>query len=191
MLPTFVQRSAAVAILICVLSAFWLAVVAPIAGAFNSQTDDILRAQEALARYRAMAGTQSELEAQLSAAGRGDSDMVQALKGTNPQLVAADLQNKVKGIVEGAGGTLRSIQNLPVQDENGFRRIGLGVVLAGQHDALRAILHALESGQPYLFLDNVSIRASGPIGLMIGNTQLAPNLEVHFDVIGYMAPEEK
>ena len=51
----------------------------------------------------------------------------------------------------------------------------------------RRAFHALETGQPYLFLDNVKVRPwGGRRGRRGGGAQNAALLDVNFDLMGYL-----
>ena len=51
-----------------------------------------------------------------------------------------------------------STQILPASEQEGFNRVTLKVRMRGVLENTVKAFHALETGQPYLFLDNVSIR---------------------------------
>ena len=83
-----------------------------------------------------------------------------------------------------------STQILPAGEEAGFIRVALKVRMRGGLDNAVKVFHDLETGQPYLFLDNVSIlgRAQRNYGKLTlkGKTNYGYLLNVDFDLIGYM-----
>ena len=70
----------------------------------------------------------------------------------------AILQDKVQSIISAAGARLTSTQALAVEPGQGHRRIGLRLQFAADIEALRRILHDLESGRPAVVLDNLFVR---------------------------------
>ena len=99
--------------------------------------------------------------------------------------MAAELQNRLRGIVGEAGGELKSTQVLPAEDEAGARRIAVRGELAGTHSAVQRIVYALESGTPLHFVDNLSIHVDLAEESYRGQG-LDPVLDVRLDVYGYL-----
>ena len=112
------------------------------------------------------------------------------LKSTSEALAAANLQGIVKRITGSTGMEVLSTQILPAGEEAGFTRVALKVRMRGGLDNTVKVFHALETGQPYLFLDNVSIlgRAQRNYGKLKikGKASYGYLLNVDFDLIGYM-----
>lgn len=102
-------------------------------------------------------------------------------------LASADLQTRIKQTVSAAGGELSSTQVIPEHNEENAVRVGVKIRMTGSTPVLRQILHALESGKPYLFIDNLNIR---PIRMPRNPRDKNPNVEdrlsADFDVVGYM-----
>ncbi len=92
----------------------------------------------------------------------------------------AILQDKVQGIITQAGARLTSTQALPVEPGQGHRRIGLRLQFAADIEALRQILHGLESGRPALVLDNLFVRGRTARAVGVVNP-----LDVRVDVFAF------
>jgi len=136
--------------------------------------------RQELATLAAMVAARPQIEARrdaLAAGGDGQGDL---LPGATLALAAATLQGMVAATIEGAGGQLDSLTVLPPDTVGGFRRVGLRVAFLATTQGLREITHALESGEPALFLSNVTIR--GDDG---GGDGASPVLTVGFDVLGF------
>ena len=91
--------------------------------------------------------------------------------------------------MEQAGGTLRSAQSLEVEavaEVAGVRRAGLKVRFAADIDSLAAILYELETGEPYLFVEGLSIREPRRQRRRRDEPEQAPELDVVLDLYGYM-----
>ncbi len=109
-----------------------------------------------------------------------------------PALAAADLQQRVKSLVEGAGGNLLSVQALPVVEEGGVVRVAVGVTVQGDVGMLQKTLHGLESQVPLLFVDNLEVSARQfrprlPDGKIAPYTRVQLNSQ--FEVSGYLRKE--
>jgi general secretion pathway protein M len=105
------------------------------------------------------------------------------LTSTSEALAAADLQRIVKQIAGTKGMEVLSTQILPASEEAEFTRVALKVRMRGVLDNLVEVFHTLETGQPYLFLDNVSVRSTSR---RRHSDIAAQMLDVDFDLIGYM-----
>ena len=106
------------------------------------------------------------------------------LKSASPSLAAAELQEKVKTILDENGAKVSSMQILSHKDEGAYRKVSVALQLTAPHSALKAMLYALESARPYLFVDNFSVRA--PYNAATRNDLTAePDLTVQFDLTAY------
>jgi general secretion pathway protein M len=107
------------------------------------------------------------------------------LKSTSEALAAANLQGIIERVAGSKNMEVLSTQILPSSTEAGFTRVALKVRMRGSMDNTVKVFHALETGQPYLFLDNVSIRSHAR--RRIGKFKIGQDLlNVDFDLIGYM-----
>ena len=104
-------------------------------------------------------------------------------------LASADLQTRIKDTVNRAGGELISTQVIPERQEERFTRVAVKLRMTGSTQVLRDVLHSIESGAPFLFVENLNIRP-----IRIAQPQLPgrkpgkveDKLSIDFDVVGYM-----
>lgn len=82
--------------------------------------------------------------------------------------------------------TNRSPSTEPHQER--FTRVTVQVRLRCGTPELAAVLHALESGSPRLFVDNLSILAQRYFFMPGQNANQAGGLDVSFDLYGYLRP---
>ena len=108
------------------------------------------------------------------------------LQGNSDALAAANLQSTVKRVALSRRMEVLSTQILPSQEEAGFTRVALKVRMRGTLDNTVQLMHSLETSQPYLFLDNVTIRS---ISRRRAGNAAGQMLNVDFDLIGYMLPQ--
>jgi general secretion pathway protein M len=106
------------------------------------------------------------------------------LKGASPPLAAAELQERAKTIIEASGGKLSSVQILPHKDDDVYRKVTVSLQLTATYSAVKAMLYALESAPPYLFVDNFVVRLTNNLAVR-SEAAIEPDLMVQFDLTGY------
>lgn len=149
---TPLSRIAALALLLFVVGLpLWIAAAALGEGWQAAVAD--LRRQDA-----ALAVRQAEAEA-ARAAGAATGLQGLILPAGPASAGTAALQRRLQGVVADAGGEVESVEPLPSDSAEGFRRITLRVQLRLDTPGLRAILHALEYGEPSVLVDNLTVRA--------------------------------
>jgi len=180
------SRRLAIAILVAVVAAAAAIVLAPVwigNRHYNAALDDY---SDKLERYGRIAGTRAQIARQLEAT-RAKEPRKNFLRGPTVPLGAAETQEAIRSIVERSGGKLITMQPPVTKDEGRYRAVTVNVQLTANIIALRAILHAIETNVPFLFVDSLSIRSQVP-----GNFKPVPGAEpevfVQMDVTGYLIP---
>ena len=174
----------ALTILAAVLVAIFTLAVAPLWAINRHYLNTIDHLDNRLEILERTAAAGSELRAQREQLKRSLDSNRHYLKSTSDALAAANLQGIITRIARSKGMEVLSTQILPVGEEADFTRVTLKVRVRGTLDNTIKLFHALETGQPYLFLDNVSVRSSSRSRRR--NVPTAPMLNVDFDLIGYM-----
>ncbi|MEE8622980.1 MAG: type II secretion system protein GspM [Alphaproteobacteria bacterium] len=187
-LSPLVSRSLAVAILVAALAALWVLLVAPVTEKFEGYGRSISHSRELLVRHLQIAAQRARLETELEELRRAQSSTGRFLEGGGIELVAAEAQNKVKNLIDANGATLKSTQILPAQEKDNFRKLTIRVTMSADTEALQKIFHALETANPYLFLDNIDIRARRRRARR-GRSVSQGELQIRFDLYGYMRIE--
>jgi general secretion pathway protein M len=88
----------------------------------------------------------------------GDDPGALMLQGETAGIAEAALQRLVNEHVEAAGGQASSFQLLPSRESGGTARLSLGFAMRIDIEGLRDTLHAMETGEPLLFVDDIAIR---------------------------------
>ena len=179
------QHSRRLALVLLVVA--FILVVGPIAGgvwALNRHyATELAAKRDRIERYQRIASTRQEVARQLDAM-RAKEPRKFFLRSGAVALSAAEATEAVKTIIEQNGGKLVTMQAPTSRDEGRFRQITVNVQLTANIQALRRILHAIETTTPYLFIENLTIRSQ-----VTGQHRPAPGQEpevfVHFDVNGY------
>lgn len=182
-LPRWLSRVLALMLPAAAITVPVLAVVMPISDDYAAAKMHIAEDKLALDRYRRTAQILPQQRAMLAALEQQPGRKDGFLAGSNETLIAAELQNRVKTVVEAAQAELHSTQVLPPQNVDGFHRIGIRAEMTGELTAVQAVIYRLEATSPTLFLDNVVLRIH-PTDRRDGSDD-APPLDVSFEVYGF------
>ena len=136
-----------------------------------------------LGRYRHVVATHAEVQSALDQVKKKNGRQ-HFLSNTGAALAASEIQETAKSLIEAKGGKLVSMQVVPFKDDGGYRRVTVNIQFISNMSVLRKILYAVETVQPYLLLDNVSIRSQAN-ALNKGAPVTEPELIAQFDVSGY------
>ncbi len=183
-----VGRLLAVTILAAAVGAIWVLAVEPVTARYETYQRSIAKSQEDLARHRRDAAARDELESQLRELRRARAASGRFLEGGSIELVAAEIQNRVKTLIDSHGASLKSMQALAPEEVDGFRKVTVRVNMTGDTQAFQKIFYAVETANPYLFLDNIDVRSRRPRARR-GRPPTQSDLQIRFDVSGYMRSE--
>lgn len=179
------RRLLAVALLLGVLALVGVAVAIPVVIMHRHYVEAQDEQLDRLRRYQRVVNARPQIEKQLAEVNTKDTAKY-FLKNYSPALAATEIQEVAQTIIESFGGKLASMQVNTHKDEGGFRQISLNVQLSGNLVALQKILHALETSEPYLFIDNLSLRS--PLGRQSRPIPgVEPEFNMQFDLFGYAA----
>ena len=179
------SRAAALLLLLLCLGAAYVLLVAPTLAVYRTQAEEIDDLSHRLGHYQRLAGNRAALEQSLQQLKRSGPASGFYLQDRTTALAAAELQARVKGLIEHAGGGLVSTQPLVGTGVEAGREVQIRVRMRGGMDALREVLHALEYGTPLLLLDNVSIVKARRVRRRAASDSQGP-LQVNFDLTGFV-----
>jgi hypothetical protein len=111
------------------------------------------------------------------------------LKNTAANLAGAELQDLVRAAVENNGGRITTIQIASPRDDGRFRQIGVNLQLFATTPNLQKILYAIEAQQPYLMVDNLTVRPLNAFRGFKPAPGAEPEVSVLLDVIGFALSE--
>lgn len=179
------RRAVAVGLLAVVLLALYSFVIGPAVASYADSRRQSARLRDELAHLQAIGRDIPDLETRLAQLHRQGATAAGYLDGQNETLVAAALQERLKAAVAATGGRLNSTQVLTIAAQGKTRRVAVRGQMQMNIAALQRVLYTLESGSPYLFIDNLDVRPMvGPRGPQ--STDGDGVLDVYFDVYGYM-----
>ena len=177
------RRLLALAILALLLFIIFSLTVMPLWAINRHYVDTIDGLNHRLEILQRTASAGSSLQSQHEQLKRSLAGNRQYLKASSEALAAASLQGVVTRIAGSTGMEVLSTQIMPASEEAGLTRVMLKVRMRGTLSNTVRAFHTLETGQPYLFLDNVSIRSHARRRYKVSAGQ---KLSVDFDLIGYM-----
>ena len=184
------RRGAALIVLaLAVWAAWWLLVQSwfldPLVEIEN-QADSLREQQQ---RYAGALQQREALQQQLQQARRDPASRSSLLPGTDPSAVAADLMQRSLDLVKAhaaQGPGCQVTQRMPITPEQNsaepYRQVKVSLTLECAMEPLTGLLHDLEYGQPFLFVDHVSIRRQTSAPASGG----AGRLQVNLLVRGYL-----
>ncbi len=136
-----------------------------------------------LDRFRRVAGSRAEATQQLETI-RALEPRKGFLRSGAAALSAAEATEALRAIIEANGGKLITIQAPVAREEGRYRQFTVNVQLSGTIFALRKILHAIETNQPALFVDNLQVRSQVPANFK-PNPGAEPDVYIAMDVSGF------
>ncbi len=114
---------------------------------------------------------------------------VEPFFGDSFALAANDLQQRVVGLIENAGGTLITVSVDPpiTADDDSGRRVLVQVVAELSNDSLQEVLYQLEAQAPFVFVENLSVNRVVPRGSGQAEEEHhnSPQLSVDLRAAGY------
>jgi general secretion pathway protein M len=155
---------------------------------YDSHIEDY---SDRLSRYRRIEALRPAIDEAIASAEKRDARQYY-FKAHTPTLAAAELQGIVAKIIDGRMGRVISSQVVPVREDTkatGPTKVAMSVQLGASIVPLQMILHDLESHEPYIFIEQLTVRANqGRAYRPIAGTQA--EFMVQLTVHGYMHPGE-
>lgn len=147
---------------------------------YDAALDDL---GQRLERYERLGEARPTLERKLEAV-KGLGSRKLFLKATAPSLAAAEIQEQVRRIIEAGGARVTSVQVAQPREEGGYRQFGVSAQFSANAGALRRVLLGVDSSEPYLFVDTLSIRSQVPPNFK-APPGFEPEMYVQLDVVGF------
>ncbi|WP_417615058.1 type II secretion system protein GspM [Oceanisphaera sp.] len=192
------QQAAALGLLIVVLLLVISLFIIPLFGLFWQQSTVIRQLEDRLDRYQQLSSELEQIEQSLQQLRATTPDNGLYLPERRPALASAWLQQHLNQLVSHSGGQLVSIQNAQPTLDSPLQGIMLRVHLRSEIDQLVPLLHAIESRQPVLFIQDLVITANTRRSRIIRNrgsrrqssrVRRNPSLDIRFDLVGYTQKE--
>jgi len=185
----FTHRVAALGLLLLVALLLFARVARPLWARYAANVETIETLEDNVVRFEAIASQQSAVEKEFSRLEDALDLSALTFQAGSATLAAANLQERVKSVVEKAGGSLTSTQVLEPEPFGDFERVSVNVRMTGATPALQKSLYALESALPLLVIEDllvVSRRAARRERRKAAVQQ--DRLDVRYRVIGFYDP---
>jgi general secretion pathway protein M len=179
------RRLLALAILLLALALVFSITVLPVLLANQHYRDTIAGLEGRLQQLQRAAAIGDTLQPQYEQLKRWKTSDAQYLKSNSAALAAAELQRLVKRIVVSKNAEVVSTQILTTRQEEGFDRVALKVRIRGELENIIQAFYVIETGEPFVFMDNVSVRASRGRRIR-GQAPTLQTLDIDMELIGYM-----
>jgi hypothetical protein len=145
-------------------------------------------ALDRLERYRRVSAQAPEYQKALEAL-RAKNGRRFYLKNTAANLAGAELQDLVRAAVENNGGRITTIQIATPREDGRFRQIGVNLQLFATTPNLQKILYAIETQQPYLVVESLTVRPLNAFRGFKPAPGAEPEVSVLLDVSGFALAE--
>ena len=112
------------------------------------------------------------------------------LQSKSEALAAAEIQRVIKGIIVPDGGEILSTQIIANNQDKSIPQITLKVRMRGDINTLVKVFYKIETGNPFLVIDNLTLRSRNirRRRSVRQNTQpqVTSNLDIQFEISGYI-----
>ena len=179
------SRLLAIALLLLCMGVVVQVLALPAWRTYRDDQQAVEQHRDQIERFKRIAKSAPEIRQQLQELEERRKRDQYVLTAESTVLAAAALQERVKAIVEQSGGRLTSTQVPPAVAEGAYNKVTVKVRMSVATPALQSVLYELESGVPYLVVDNVAVLARRARRRRDKQPQ-PQTLDVRFDLSGYM-----
>lgn len=187
-LPPARQRALALLLLALAVGAVVAVVLVPLLLLHQHYDETLATLTQRMETYRRVAAQAPEYKKALEAMRERDVRRFY-LKNTAANLAGAELQELVRGAVEGNGGRISTSQNQAPREDGHFRQIGVNVQFFASTPNLQRILYAIETQRPYLVVENLTLRPLNAFRGFRPAPGQEPEINVQLDVSALALPE--
>ncbi|TQV64826.1 MAG: hypothetical protein FNT29_03625 [Halothiobacillaceae bacterium] len=177
------SRVLALGLLLVALLAVYALLIGPPLGLYQENRERIEELALRLEHHQRLAAERPALEAEYARLSRSRPAGGYYLTSESEALAAAEMQAYVKQIIEAAGGGLVSTQPILASPADKRRRVKAQIRMQGNIRALHAVLYRLESGSPWLLMEEVEITGAR-VDRRRGGTP--DTLDVRLNLTGFM-----
>ena len=184
------QRALALTLFFGILLIALLALLGPLILMHRHYDKAIAETTDRVAHLRRIAAQAPELRRALDTMKERDSRRF-FLRNTAPNLAGAEMQELVKAAIESNGGRITTSQNTSPREDGRFKQIGVNVQFFATTPSLQKLLGVLESQQPYLLVDNITIRPLNAFRGFKPGPGMEPEVNVQLDVSAFAYADTK
>jgi Type II secretion system (T2SS), protein M subtype b len=115
--------------------------------------------------------------------------LAEFLSGANAGVINADLQARLKNMVDTAGGRVRAVRTLSAQTVGQTRYIGSRLEFQGSLPSVHRAIAAIEAAKPYLLVRGAVIKPAAQVRAM--DAAQEPSIAVELEVFGALRSTER
>jgi general secretion pathway protein M len=175
------RRVLFISINIAMIAAVYVSFVHPWIESRHANNERIRQLQQTIGRFKAIVEKEESVKAMIARA-QASPATNEFWNGPGEAAISAALQARLRDLSEASDIRLRTLRGLPVADLWGAKSLTIRIEANGTYGALLALLAAIETETPFLFVTNLNLRQSvltSPSG-----PQSDPTLELQLDVSG-------
>lgn len=139
--------------------ALWLIVISPLIGFYSDRSDRLEKQQAVLHRMERLVAQRQALMDQAAGLGDAGPSKGNLLDGSSIPVATAALQGMVQDIAGTSGATLASVESLPGETGNGYRRVGVKLSLSASWPVLIHFLEALQESDTPMAIDDLQVHS--------------------------------
>lgn len=151
------QKWLAVGLLLGTIISIGLLIFMPWYNSLTKTLDDIDEQVFRDKRYQRVIASREEVLTEIEQGRKEINSLGYFSTQTKPSLAAAELQKRLKEMVQNADGEISSTQVLPNKDQDGLLRITVKVKLTGDMEMLRNLLFEIDVEKPLMMIENLTI----------------------------------
>jgi len=174
------MMAVAVTVLLVVLT--WLAIVSPLVGWYQARDAALAQKQALAAHMQAVEQQLPGLRRAVVHLGADDGTARMLLSGASDAIAGANLQSALQALAAQAGTSLDSIGMQPATSLQALRLITAQVTLTARWTMLVAFLRAVETAQPRMIVDSISLNPAS-----ISGSGQPSTLQATLSVTGFRA----
>jgi hypothetical protein len=149
------------AVTVILLAVLWVGIASPLMQWYAGRSENLQARRLVEDRMSAIAATVPALLVQTSAAQVASPKRQNALiQATTDALAAAVLQQKAQEMASAAGANFASVETLPVEQQQAYRRIALRVTFSSSWPVLVHLLQRFETATPRILAEDLDLAAS-------------------------------
>ncbi|MEW8029256.1 MAG: type II secretion system protein GspM [Candidatus Thiodiazotropha sp.] len=124
--------------------------------AYNARIEDT---QFQIQRYQRIAKQDDRYQLEFNNLKRNQQSDLRYLQSKTDSLANAELQRRIKQVVAAGQGEIISTQTAQISHEEMLNKVAIRVRMKSNLENLKKIMHQLETQNPYLFVENISLRS--------------------------------
>lgn len=151
------QRGVAIGLLVFIIVGVGLLIFIPWYGSLTNTLESIEEQKFRDERYQRVIASRDEVLVEVEKGRKEINELGYFSAQASVSLAAADLQKRIKVIVQNAGGDISSTQVLPNKNQEDLLRITVKVKLTGDMDMLKQVLFDIDIEKPLMMIEKLTI----------------------------------